>query len=41
MIQLMNVKKVFNGGKPNEFVAIEGITLAIDSRKVTVFKGPS
>lgn len=41
MIELMNVKKVFNAGKPNEFVAIEGINLAIDSRKVTVFKGPS
>ncbi|HSB04386.1 MAG TPA: ABC transporter ATP-binding protein [Thermodesulfobacteriota bacterium] len=41
MIELMNVKKVFNAGKPNEFVAIEGINLSIDSRKVTVFKGPS
>jgi putative ABC transport system ATP-binding protein len=41
MIQLDNVKKVFNLGKPNEFVALEEIELSIDPHKVTVFKGPS
>ncbi|MFB3884234.1 MAG: ABC transporter ATP-binding protein [Thermodesulfobacteriota bacterium] len=41
MIELLNIKKVFNMGNPNEFVALEGITLTIDSGKVTVFKGPS
>lgn len=41
MIQLFNIKKVFNIGKPNEFTALEGITLSIDSHQITVFKGPS
>jgi putative ABC transport system ATP-binding protein len=41
MIQLLNIKKVFNTGKPNEFVAIGGIDLKIDSRQITVIKGPS
>jgi len=41
MIKLINIKKVFNMGKPNEFVAIEGVSLSLDAQKVTVFKGPS
>lgn len=41
MIQLQNIHKIFNGGKPNEFVAIQGVNLSIDSRKATAFKGPS
>ena len=41
MIELINVRKVFNQGKPNEFVALHGISLSIDGSKVTVFKGPS
>ena len=41
MIELRNVKKIFNAGKPNEFVALEGITLSIAPRQTTVFKGPS
>ena len=41
MIELMNIHKTFNQGKPNEFVAIRGITLSIDARKITVLKGPS
>ncbi|MEW6667654.1 MAG: ABC transporter ATP-binding protein [Thermodesulfobacteriota bacterium] len=41
MIQLFNIKKTFNMGKPNEFVAIEGINMVIDSQKVTILKGPS
>lgn len=41
MIELLNIRKVFNLGKPNEFVAIHGIDLVIDSQKVTVLKGPS
>jgi putative ABC transport system ATP-binding protein len=41
MIQLQNIRKVFNAGKPNEFVAIQGVNLSIDSRKATVLKGPS
>jgi putative ABC transport system ATP-binding protein len=41
MIELINVRKAFNQGKPNEFVAIGGVSLTIDLNKVTVFKGPS
>jgi len=41
MIELLNITKVFNAGKPNQFVALDGISLSIDPEKVTVFKGPS
>ncbi len=41
MIELVNVRKVFNAGKPNEFKAIRGVDLKIVPQKVTVFKGPS
>jgi putative ABC transport system ATP-binding protein len=41
MIELVNIRKVFNMGKPNEFTAIDGISLQIDSNKMTVLKGPS
>jgi len=41
MIELRDVSKVFNGGKPNEFVAIQGVTLSIETNKATVFQGPS
>jgi len=41
MIELNNVIKTFNEGKPNEFVAIRGISLSIEANKATVFKGPS
>ena len=41
MIQLDNVKKTFNLGRPNEFVALQGITLSVEANQITVFKGPS
>ena len=41
MIELANVKKVFNAGTPSEFSALNGISLAIDANKVTVLVGPS
>lgn len=41
MIHLNNIRKVFNSGKPNEFVAIEGVTLDLFSHEITVLKGPS
>jgi putative ABC transport system ATP-binding protein len=41
MIQLMKVKKVYNQGKPNEFTAVDGISLRLEEHQVTVFKGPS
>jgi putative ABC transport system ATP-binding protein len=41
MIELINIRKVYNAGKPNEFVAIHGASLSIDAQKVTVLRGPS
>jgi putative ABC transport system ATP-binding protein len=41
MIYLDNVKKVFNQGRPNEFWAIRGITLALQAQRATVLRGPS
>ena len=41
MIELKDIRKVFNAGKPNEFLALEGINLAIEAHQVTVLKGPS
>lgn len=41
MIHLHNIRKVFNADKPNEFVAIEGVNLSIDSHGATALKGPS
>jgi putative ABC transport system ATP-binding protein len=41
MIEVLSIRKVFNMGKPNEFTAIDGVDLAVESQKVTVLKGPS
>lgn len=41
MIHLQDIRKVFNAGQPNEFVAIEGVHLSIESHVVTALKGPS
>ena len=41
MIELVNVRKIFNAGKPNAFQALQGIDLVIEPLKVTVVKGPS
>lgn len=41
MIELMNIRKVFNMGKPNEFVAVHEVNVSIDLKSVTVLKGPS
>ncbi len=41
MIELHAVRKVFNAGRSNEFVALDDISVGIDSTRVTVLKGPS
>jgi putative ABC transport system ATP-binding protein len=41
MIRLQNVRKGFNLGKANEFIAVGGVTLAMEAHRVTVLKGPS
>jgi len=40
-IELVHVRKVFNQGKPNEFVAVNDVSLDLNSDRVTVLKGPS
>ena len=41
MIELVNVKKVFNTGNPSEFSALNSVSLTIQENRVTVLKGPS
>lgn len=41
MIELMNVRKVFNAGNPSEFSALNSVNLLIEENRVTVLKGPS
>jgi putative ABC transport system ATP-binding protein len=41
MIHLDTVRKVYNGAKQNEFVALDGINLHIDACRATALKGPS
>ncbi len=41
MIELSNIKKAFNQGKPNEYWALNGIDLTVEAGKVTAFRGPS
>lgn len=40
-LELTDIKKVFNQGKPNEFWAINGVSLEIEPSRVTCFKGAS
>jgi putative ABC transport system ATP-binding protein len=41
MIELINVRKVFNQSKPNEFVAVNGVSLDLNSHRVVALRGPS
>jgi putative ABC transport system ATP-binding protein len=41
MIKLLNVRKGFNLGRPNEFIAVKGATLSLAAHQITVLKGPS
>ncbi|MFA5353441.1 MAG: ABC transporter ATP-binding protein [Thermodesulfovibrionales bacterium] len=41
MIELVDVRKIFNKGRPNEFTALAGVSLAIEPGRITVLKGPS
>jgi putative ABC transport system ATP-binding protein len=41
MIDLQNVRKVFNAGKSYELTAVDGASLTIAAHAVTVFRGPS
>ena len=41
MIEVRDIKKVFNSGRPNQFTALDGVTLQILPHETTVLKGPS
>jgi putative ABC transport system ATP-binding protein len=41
MIELRDVGKVFNSGKPSEYVAVRGVDLDVSAHELTVLKGPS
>jgi putative ABC transport system ATP-binding protein len=41
MIELRDVRKVYNEGRPDALTAVDGVTLAIAPRTVTVLHGPS
>jgi putative ABC transport system ATP-binding protein len=41
MIVMREIRKIFNEGRPQELIAVEGASLAIEARTVTVLRGPS
>jgi putative ABC transport system ATP-binding protein len=41
MIELRDIAKIFNRSRPDEFLALDGVSLTVEAGKVTVFKGPS
>jgi len=41
VIELADVRKAFNQGRPNELWAVRGVTLSIEARRATVLRGPS
>jgi putative ABC transport system ATP-binding protein len=41
MITAHDVAKVFNAGRPNEFTAVQGVSLTVNFHEVTILKGPS
>ncbi len=41
MVELVDVKKTFNLGQPNEYTAVDHLTLSLEENKLTVLKGPS
>lgn len=41
MIELRDLYKTFNTGKPNEFSAVKGVNLVLPPGEMTILKGPS
>lgn len=41
MIELSSLTKNFNSGQPNQFTAVDNVSLVIKPQNVTVLKGPS
>jgi putative ABC transport system ATP-binding protein len=40
-IDLKDIRKIFNAGKPYALTAVDGVSLSIEAGKVTVLRGPS
>jgi putative ABC transport system ATP-binding protein len=41
MLELRNIRKAFNTGKPYELLAVDNVDLVIEAHTVTVLQGPS
>ncbi|MCG6880036.1 MAG: ABC transporter ATP-binding protein [Deltaproteobacteria bacterium] len=41
MIELQNIRKVFNEGRPNEYIALHDLSLTVAAHQVTALTGPS
>ena len=41
MIELKNITKIFNEGRPNELVAVKDVTLNIKEGELVILRGPS
>jgi len=41
MIELRDIRKVFNAGKSHALTAVDGVSLVLDARAITVLQGPS
>jgi putative ABC transport system ATP-binding protein len=41
VIRLDDVRRIFHQGRPDELVAVDGVTLEIEAARVTVLRGPS
>jgi putative ABC transport system ATP-binding protein len=41
LLELKNIRKIFNQGKSSELIAVDGVSLSIEEKKVTVLRGPS
>jgi putative ABC transport system ATP-binding protein len=41
VIELREVRKVFNEGRPDRHVAVDGVSLTLEAGRVTVLRGPS
>jgi putative ABC transport system ATP-binding protein len=41
LLELREVRKVYNAGRPDELAAVNGVTLSLEAGAVTVLRGPS
>jgi putative ABC transport system ATP-binding protein len=41
VIELSGISKCYNNGKPNQFFAVNNVSLTIEPQQITVLKGPS